>query len=105
MQIFFGELDYQQLESNGAFKVVVTKVGLLRSALFLTITPLTFEEFRQGGYRLPNEEVFDELNTIDPAECKPSGGIKSVHAYLVLSIFMHILVICTFVHCLAYDKN
>lgn len=43
-------------------------MGSLQSTLFLTITPLTFAEFRQGGFRVPNERVFDELNTIDPAE-------------------------------------
>ena len=70
VEIFFGELDYQVVESNGVFEVVVTKTGFLKSPLYLTLTPLTFEEFKQGRYRLPNEAVFDELNTIDPAECE-----------------------------------
>lgn len=71
VEIFFGELDYQEVESNDVFKVVVTKMGFLRNNLFLTITPLTFDEFRQAGHRLPDEEVFDQLNTVNPAECKP----------------------------------
>lgn len=70
VEIFFGELDYQVVESKGVFEVVVTKMGFLRSPLFLTLTPLTFDEFEQGGYPLPNEPLFDELNIIDPAECK-----------------------------------
>ena len=70
VEIFFGELDYQVVESKGVFEVVVTKMGFLRSPLFLTLTPLTFEQFKQEGYPLPDEAVFDELNTIDPAECK-----------------------------------
>ena len=70
VEIFFGELDYQEVEGDGSFEVVVTKMGSLQSALFLTITPLTFNEFRERGLRLPNEQVFDELNTIDPAESK-----------------------------------
>lgn len=70
VEIFFGELDYQEIESAGAFEVVVTKMGFLRSALSLTITPLTFDEFRRAGFSVPDERVFDELNTLDPAECK-----------------------------------
>ena len=51
VEIFFGELDYQEVEGNGAFQVVVTKMGVLQNPLFLTITPLTFDEFREGEYR------------------------------------------------------
>lgn len=70
VQIFFGELDYQEVESDGTFEVVVTKMGPLQSTLFLTITPLTFDEFRRRNFRVPDEPVFNELNTIDPAESK-----------------------------------
>lgn len=72
VEIFFGELDYQEVEGNGAFQVVVTKMGVLQNPLYLTITPLTFDEFRQEGHPLPEEEIFSQLNTINPAECKLS---------------------------------
>ena len=61
------------VEGERVFEVVVTKMGFTKSPLFLTLTPLTFQEFRQGRYPLPNEGVFNELNTIDPAECKFLG--------------------------------
>ena len=70
VEVFFSELDYQVVEGERAFEVVVTKTGFVQSPLFLTLTPLTFDQFRQGRYPLPNEPVFDELNTINPAECK-----------------------------------
>ena len=70
VEIFFSELDYQVVEGERAFEVVVTKMGFLQSPLFLTLTPLTFQEFQQARYPLPNEAVFNELNIIDPAECK-----------------------------------
>ena len=72
VEIFFSELDYQVVEGERAFGVVVTKTGSLQSPLFLTLTPLTFQEFRQARYPLPNEGVFNELSIIDPAECKSS---------------------------------
>lgn len=79
VEIFFGELDYQEVESVGAFEVVVTKMGFLRSALSLTITPLTFDEFRRAGFSVPDERVFDQLNTLDPAECE--GYYTAVHSH------------------------
>jgi hypothetical protein len=73
VEVFFGELDYQEVEGNGAFQVVVTKMGVLQNPLFLTITPLTFDEFRREGHDLPDEEIFSQLNTIDPAEYEVNG--------------------------------
>ena len=56
------------MERNGAFEVVVTKMGFLKSNLYLRITPLTFDEFEKSDFQLPDEGIFDELNSIDPAE-------------------------------------
>jgi hypothetical protein len=83
VEVFFGELDYQEVEGNGAFQVVVTKMGVLQNPLFLTITPLTFDEFRREGHDLPDEEIFSQLNTIDPAECKllVKFGNRNYHNY------------------------
>ena len=71
------------MEGNGAFQVVVTKMGVLQNPLFLTITPLTFDEFRREGHDLPDEEIFSQLNTIDPAECKllVKFGNRNYHNY------------------------
>ena len=69
IEISFSEIDYQVVEGERAFEVVVTKLGDSKSPLFLTLTPLTFSEFHQGRYPLPDGDVFDELNIIDPAEC------------------------------------
>lgn len=67
-QIGFGEVDYRQRESEGVIDVVVTKIGLLQSDLYLNVIPLTYDEFLQSGYKIPDDSTFMTLP--DPAECK-----------------------------------
>ena len=67
-QIGFGEVDYRQRESEGVINVVVTKIGVLQSDLYLNVIPLTYDEFLESGYEIPDDGTFSTLP--DPAECK-----------------------------------
>lgn len=65
-------------------------MGFLRGALSLTITPLTFDEFRRAGFSVPDERVFDQLNTLDPAECKDTLLHTHMHPTTIVCHVIHI---------------
>lgn len=66
LELFFGEVDFREIEGEGAIRATVIKEGPLMSDLCLDIIPLTYEEFDSRGFELPPER---RLTRPDPAEC------------------------------------
>ena len=65
--MYFGEVDFAEVEGEGAITVSILKDGILTSDLFLDIMPLTYDEFDARGFPLDEDRRKDRP---DPAECK-----------------------------------
>lgn len=65
--MYFGEVDFAEVEGEGAITASILKDGILTSDLFLDIIPLTYDEFDARGFDLDDERRKDRP---DPAECK-----------------------------------
>ena len=70
VDIEFTEIDFQVIEIEGKINVTLSAMGNTPIDLGLTITPLTFDEYRmQYGRPLP-EEIERRSQGIDRAECE-----------------------------------
>lgn len=65
--MYFGEVDFAEVEGEGAITASILKDGILISDLFLDIMPLTYDEFDARGFPLDEDRRKDRP---DPAECK-----------------------------------
>ena len=67
LEVYFGEVDYREVEGTGVITASIIKEGLLMEDLYLNIIPLTYDEFDARGFELTPERRLDRP---DPAECK-----------------------------------
>lgn len=67
LEIYFAEVDFREIERQGAITATIIKEGPLMSDLFLNIIPLTYNEFDARGFDLAPERRLDRP---DPAECE-----------------------------------
>lgn len=68
LEVYFGEVDFREVEGEGAITASILKDGKLLSDLYLNIIPLTYDQFDAQGFILDPERRADRPE--DPAECK-----------------------------------
>ena len=70
LEVYFGEVDYREIEGTGAITASIIKEGQLMEDLYLNIIPLTYNEFDARGFELSPERMRDRP---EPAECELIG--------------------------------
>lgn len=68
LEVYFGEVDFREIEGEGAITVSILKDGKLQSDLYLDIIPLTYAQFDERGFPIDPERIADRPE--DPAECE-----------------------------------